>query len=182
MPQYGVDGIEQIGPEHTHLVNDQQLEFSEQIALGGMKLYFAGEALRGVDLHVEAVSVKAVQRGQEGPKGKLKQGVQRNAAGINGGYPGGCSHNGLFVGVFNDLTQKGGFACTCLSRKENMTTRMVDKAGGQGSRGGIILHAQFFRRSFSRKGKTNKNQISGKGILPLSGNKKSAADEAALLL
>jgi hypothetical protein len=130
-PQYIVYAVEQVSPNHTDFVNDQQVEASDEAD------FIAGKTAL-------PCGVAAVAR-QVRPEWQLEQRVNGHATGIDGGYACGGHYSHPFDALSPYTLQKGGFSCASLARQENMCVRVVHVLKGQIELGILKkLHSVFF--------------------------------------
>jgi hypothetical protein len=140
-PQHLVNGVQQVCPDHAHLVNDQEVYALDQIHLGAVEA-------------PESVVFPGGTR-QLGAKWQLKKGVNGHAACIDGRDPCGRHHYHSLLAFLLDLVQKGGFSSSGLASEKNMAVRVAHKFKGQVDLGiGDFLHADFLlivkKSSFSQ--------------------------------
>ena len=105
--QHGIYLVEQVGTHHGNLVDDEEVECTDNILL----------------LLAEAVFLIATPKrgvGDIGCQGKLEKGVYRNAASIDGCHTRRSHHNHTFGRAFLESAQEGGFARTGLASKEDV--------------------------------------------------------------
>ena len=108
-PQYGIYGIQYVGTHHTYLINDKQVEATNQPLLLLAEL---------VSVHILLGTEGRV--GHIGSKRQLEERMQGHATGIDGGNTRwGSQHHTLWRTLL-EVLQKGRLASTRLARKEKV--------------------------------------------------------------
>ena len=93
--QDAVDGVDDVGPHHRNLVDNDQLQLLEQLAVG------LGVLEELVDAPLLQAQVGVV--GQQGVEGQLEEAVQGASARVDGGDTCGGQHDVLLAHVVADI-------------------------------------------------------------------------------
>jgi hypothetical protein len=113
--QDGVDGVEEVGADHADFVDDEQVHAADH---GD---FVAGEA---------EVLLLGFAAG-EGSEGELEEGVEGDAAGIDGGDAGGGGNDHLLGEAFPEGAQEGGLAGAGLAGQEEVAAGVADVGEGE---------------------------------------------------
>src|SRR5690606_557902 len=132
--QYGVDGIECIGPQHRHFVYNEQVQLAKQLPAGLREAHRAEQPISVIHVMVAFVPIQPILF-HVGAERQLEQGMQGGAARVHGRYARRSRHRHLLVGMLSDIPQEGRLARTSLSRQENMLVAMVYKRHRVGKSG-----------------------------------------------
>ena len=106
-----VDGVEQVGAHHRDLVDDEQVERGQNLAL------LATEVELALYLGV----------GHEGREGQLEERVYGHAAGIDGRHARWCHDDGALARAFHHSAQEGCLARSGLACQENAASGVLHK-------------------------------------------------------
>ena len=138
--KHRVDGVQEIGSKHAHLVDNQKFQFAQEAPFGSVHLQGVQQGLGGVDLQADVFGGQ-VFGGHESAERKLEQGMQGDSLGVDRRDSGGGGHHGSLVGAISHSLQKGRLSRPRLSRQKYVAVRAIDKPHcGFGSRICFVAH------------------------------------------
>ena len=119
-PQGVVDGVEEVGADHGDFIDDEELEGADDVELCfAERLVALGHLVFGDEL---------LDVGEIGVEGELEEGMDGDAAGVDGGDAGGC-HDGVAFGTSGgNFAEEGGFACAGFPGEEDRNTGLFNVA------------------------------------------------------
>ena len=117
--QDAVYGVDDVGPHHGNLVDDDQLQLFQQLAV------LLGVAQELVDASALQAQVGVVR--QQRVEGQAEEAVQRAASGVDGGDAGRGQHDVLLPDVVADITQEGRLARAGLACQEEGLPGVLDE-------------------------------------------------------
>ena len=134
--QDAVHGVDEVRPHHRNLVDDDQFQLLQQLAV------LLGVAQELVDASALQAQVGVVR--QQRVEGQAEEAVQRAASGVDGGDARGSQDHVLLLHIVADVAQEGRFARACLARQEERLAGVLDElqrlaeltVGGIGLEGG----------------------------------------------
>ena len=116
--QDAIDPVEEIGPHHADLIDDQQVQAFNDVDL----------------LPAEPVLIMAagsLAARHERTEGQLEKRMESDPAGVDGRHTGRGRDDHPFVGTLFQVVQKGGLAGACLAGQENIPVGVFYKIVGQ---------------------------------------------------
>lgn len=128
MPEYCVDGVQQVGTKHTHFIDDQQFDLLQQFAFGFEIAPSMYKAARCMGFGEDFFLPKAAVGWKKGAEGQLEEGVEGDASRVDGCNACWCGDHSFLMGVRYDVFQKRRLSRSGFTGEENMSPRAVDKA------------------------------------------------------
>ena len=130
--QYGINLVEKVGTHHGDLINDEQVERTDDVLL------LLTEPILLI-LRIERAS-RDVGRQRE-----LKERVYGDTARIDGRHTCGCYHHHTLRRTLLEAAQEGGLARACLAREEHIHSRALHKLPREVQ---LLVATFFFHSSY----------------------------------